>query len=427
MVRIDSGRPNRAKFLFALPEPLPSKTWGAFELRCATSTGRTAQDVLPPSPHPSGTTYKWIGDWRQLPPLPPMLNKLWLTELHQDSKSPTPPASGNLPELEALVLKRDPSCGYDEWIKIGMAIHHETEGSEEGFALWDQWSNKSDKYPGIGQIRTHWQSFGRSTTPVTADSLRRTEVAGPGEFDFLPPELPKSNPFRFLSCPELFDRPEPEWLVSDILPQRGLGCFWGQPGSGKTFLAVDIAATVAANSHWRGEPVKTPGKVLYIAAEDDNGVQIRLRSAFAVRALGDTTIRVLPTSPVFTAPKQSEALLEALREEGKCSTVIVDTLAAVTPGADENSSKDIGPLIAFCRKIEQLTGALVILVHHSRKDGDSIRGSSSLHAAFDVEWKVSDEKTHREVYISKMKNGEAYKSYAFNISPVGKSCVVEWA
>lgn len=454
MVRIDSGRPNRAKFIFALPVPLASKTFagGAFELRCSTSTGRTAQDVLPPSPHPSGTTYKWVGDWRQLPLLPPELTILWMSELQPaDSKSQILPTSSNtdnvsvqksrdLAELEALVSKRDPSCGYDEWIKIGMAIHHESDGNDAGFALWDAWSNKSDKYPGIGQLRAHWQSFGRSATPVTADTLRRTEVAGVDEFDFLElrDDSPKLNPFRFLSCPELFQRPEPEWLISEALPQKGLGCFWGQPGSGKTFLAVDIAISVAAGSHWRGSPVKTPGKVLYIAAEDDNGVQVRLRSAFARNGLSDTAIRVLPTSPVFTSTKQSDALLESIRGEGKSSLVFVDTLAAVTPGADENSSKDIGPLVSFCRKIEHATGALVILVHHSRKDGDEIRGSSSLHAAFDVEWKVTDEKTHREIRISKMKNGEANKSYAFSLSLIGlnepdadgnvrTSCTVEWA
>lgn len=437
MVRIDSGRPNRAKFIFALPEPLPSKSFcgGAFELRCATTTGRTAQDVLPPSPHPSGTTYKWVGDWRNLSPLPDVLRSLWEAELAGNCAVTDKASSAELAELEALVLKRDPSCGYDEWIKVGMAIHHETGCSDAGFALWDDWSNKSDKYPGIGQLKAHWQSFGRSATPVTADSLRRTDVAGVGEFDFLAPEPPQPNPFRFLSCrDELFRRPKPNWLIPGILPQRGLGCFWGQPGSGKTFLAVDIAVSVATNSHWRGASVKNPGRVLYIAAEDDNGVQIRLESAFASRGLRDTAIRVLPTSPVFTSAKQSETLLEAIRGEGKASLVFVDTLAAVTPGADENSSKDIGPLIAFCRKIEQVTGAMVILIHHSRKDGDSIRGSSSLHAAFDVEWKISDEKTHREMYISKMKNGEAYKSYAFNLSPVAvdidediTSCVVEWA
>ena len=173
MVRIDSGRPNRAKFLFALPEPLPSKSFGAFELRCATSGGKTVQDVLPPSPHPSGTTYKWVGDWRQLPALPETLKALWLDV--QKSADVHETRIPDVSELEALLSKRDPSCGYDEWLKIGMVVHHETNG--EGFALWDRWSSKGKNYKGTEDLRSHWQSFGRSDHPVTIDTLRKNDVA----------------------------------------------------------------------------------------------------------------------------------------------------------------------------------------------------------------------------------------------------------
>jgi hypothetical protein len=429
MVRIDSGRPNRAKFLFALPEPLTSKTFanGAFELRCATSTGRTAQDVLPPSPHPSGTTYKWVGDWRNLPPLPEELKKLWESELQANSVVPIQAYSADLGELEALVLKRNPSCGYDDWIKIGMAIHHETEGSQDGFALWDGWSNKSDKYPGIEQLRTHWQSFGRSSTPITADSLRRTDTATTDEFDFLAPTTPERPPFQFMSLPELFNRPEPDWLIPGILPQKGLGSFWGQPGSGKTFLAVDIALTVAMKSHWRGTRVKKGGKALYIAAEDDSGVQVRFNSGLRARGSMDAPVRVLPAAPVFTSPKQAEALLKVIEAEGPQAITFVDTLAAVTPGADENTGKEMGPFIAFCKRIENVTGGIVILIHHDGKSpGKGPRGWSGLHGAFDVEWTVIDEKTHREMTITKMKSAPTGKGYVFHLAPVGKSCIVEW-
>ncbi len=86
-VRIDSGRPGRAKLLYRLPEgmaPLTTrKVKGRdgrmlLEFRCAG-----AQDVLPPTQHPSsGKTYAWAGagDWRQLPELPEKLRRLWVIE-----------------------------------------------------------------------------------------------------------------------------------------------------------------------------------------------------------------------------------------------------------------------------------------------------------------------------------------------------------
>jgi putative DNA primase/helicase len=85
-VQIRSGRPNRAKAMYRLPEPLPSvvvKGEGgdtALELRCASAGGLTVQDVLPPSIHPdTGQPYVWAGagDWHAIPDIPAPLHLLW--------------------------------------------------------------------------------------------------------------------------------------------------------------------------------------------------------------------------------------------------------------------------------------------------------------------------------------------------------------
>ena len=432
MVQIISGNPNHAKLLFKLAEPLPSKTFGggAFELRCSTTGGKSVQDVLPPSPHPSGTTYQFVGDWRKLPPLPDALKTLWLDEIKTAAPLAESP-SGNLLELAAILSKYDPDAGYDEWIRFGMAAHHESGGSEAGLAIWDEFSSPSDKYPGIAQLRQHWVSFGRSATPVTIDSLRKHDIATADEFDIVaevPAEKKPKSEFRFLDLDELFARPAPDWLIPGVLPQRGIGSFWGQPGSGKTFLAVDIALSVALGQSWRGQPTRQGG-ILYIAAEDDSGVQARLFSGLATRGACKAPIRVLPTAPTLTSAEHSNALLRAVSAEGPQAITFVDTLAAVTTGADENSGKDMGQLIAICQKIHKLTNGLVILIHHEGKStGKGLRGWSGLHGAFDVEWEVIENKDEalREMKISKMKNAPAGGKYSFQLIPVGESCVVEW-
>lgn len=63
----------------------------------------------------------------------------------------------------------DPDCDYDTWVQCGMAIHHTTSG--QGFELWNDWSNRSAKYPGRGQLDRHWHSFGKSANPVTVRTL----------------------------------------------------------------------------------------------------------------------------------------------------------------------------------------------------------------------------------------------------------------
>lgn len=63
----------------------------------------------------------------------------------------------------------DPDCTYDDWIAIGMAIHHGTNG--HGFELWRQWSDTGSKYPGTNVLERHWHSFGKSANPVTLGTL----------------------------------------------------------------------------------------------------------------------------------------------------------------------------------------------------------------------------------------------------------------
>lgn len=61
---------------------------------------------------------------------------------------------------------------YDDWIKFGMALHHETDGSPEGLRLWDEWSSQSAKYV-HGSCSKHWRSFGKnaSLAPVTGQFI----------------------------------------------------------------------------------------------------------------------------------------------------------------------------------------------------------------------------------------------------------------
>ncbi len=51
-----------------------------------------------------------------------------------------------------------PDCARDDWIKVGMALHHETGGSPEGLACWHDWSKGSYKYDRAETDR-QWKSF----------------------------------------------------------------------------------------------------------------------------------------------------------------------------------------------------------------------------------------------------------------------------
>ncbi|MDE8651434.1 phage/plasmid primase, P4 family [Novosphingobium album (ex Liu et al. 2023)] len=105
-VEIDSGRENRGKLLYRLPEGIPpvrtlqiKNAAGdmILEFRCADGGGNSVQDVLPPSIHPdNGQPYRWggPGDWRKLPVIPAALLKVWTDEL---AKGPAKKSEANAP------------------------------------------------------------------------------------------------------------------------------------------------------------------------------------------------------------------------------------------------------------------------------------------------------------------------------------------
>lgn len=57
---------------------------------------------------------------------------------------------------------------YDAWLRVGMAIYHQTEG--QGFKTWVKWSEKSPKHD-IKHMRVKWRSFGGRNNPVTMASI----------------------------------------------------------------------------------------------------------------------------------------------------------------------------------------------------------------------------------------------------------------
>ena len=71
--------------------------------------------------------------------------------------------------IATLLGHCNPSCGYAEWVSIGMAVHHCLAGG--GFELWDSWSAGGSKYNGSGDLQKHWHSFGKTATPVGYGTL----------------------------------------------------------------------------------------------------------------------------------------------------------------------------------------------------------------------------------------------------------------
>lgn len=67
-------------------------------------------------------------------------------------------------KIESALAFINPSCGYEDWIKVGMAIHSEL--GESGFGVWDYWSGRAENYPGDRELMTHWRSFNAGSITI---------------------------------------------------------------------------------------------------------------------------------------------------------------------------------------------------------------------------------------------------------------------
>ena len=342
-------------------------------------------------------------------------------------------------QIEQGLEHLDPDTGHDEWLQIGMALHHETRG--EGFDYWCDWSERGAKFPGRDILRQRWDTFGKGGGPVVTGksfvhlanehgaSLSGSAPATAADFEVMVAETVeaakaegKALRFQFEPAHTFASATAAPWIVKGVLPQAGLAVIYGASGAGKSFVVLDLVLAIARGLPWRGRKVKQ-GRVAYVAAEGADGFRKRL-AAYAQHHkvdLVDVPMGVLNGAPNLMDVKDAKDLAAGVLAAGESTTVIVvDTLAQTTPGANENAGEDMGKALGHCKRLHELTGALVVLIHHSGKDqARGARGWSGLRAAADAEIEVvRTESGQRSLRLSKAKDGEDGLEWGFALDVV---------
>ncbi len=230
--------------------------------------------------------------------------------------------------------------------------------------------------------------------------------------------------FRVLSIPELLQRPRATWLIRNVLPRSGVAMVYGESGSGKSFFVLEMAAAIARGLQWRNRKVETSHPVVYVCAEGEDDFRNRVHAYCEYNGLQDFPVGVIPDSPNLLMQADVKDLLTSIRAFGKVSMIVLDTLAQVMPGANENSGEDMGRALAHCKALHRATGALVLLVHHSGKDtSKGARGWSGLRAAVDAEIEVErfgdgNFDDPRIARVTKLKGGRDGEEFGFRLGLV---------
>ncbi len=208
--------------------------------------------------------------------------------------------------------------------------------------------------------------------------------------------------------------PPVEFAVEAVLPVQGVGVVYGPPQSGKSALVLSLVDALSHGKRWFDREVKQLG-VWYGALEGQSGLRQRV-DALEVHAGAP-----LPKSAKFLFDALNlmneddvAALKTKIRAHGGADVLVIDTLACAMAGGDENSSRDMGKVVAAAKELQTLTGGLVLIVHHTGKDASrGMRGHSSLLAALDVAIHVQRFDDHRTWTLTKARDAEDGVAGAF--------------
>ena len=222
---------------------------------------------------------------------------------------------------------------------------------------------------------------GRTVAQILEAALRRLDAAAP------------STGLDYVSAADLDDADQAfdDEIVEGVLCRSTMAVFYGDSNSGKTFAAVDLAASVALGSQWLGHRCEA-GLVIYLASEAPASVELRLRAYqrhHGVRVPGLVIVR----SPInlFDGHADVAAVLKLVRDVEdklgmKVSLIVGDTLARIAAGANENTSEDMGVVITNADRIRSGTGATFLWIAHCGKDAaKGMRGWSGTRAFIDTE------------------------------------------
>jgi hypothetical protein len=222
-------------------------------------------------------------------------------------------------------------------------------------------------------------------------------------------------------------------LVPGLVPKRGIGLIVGRYGTGKSFFGIDWGKRLGSGEEWFGRQLEKIG-VVYIAAEAGDTFK---RRVLALKPTSDCALGIIFSPIDFGKELSAEvselsgriiAANEANMLGAPIKMIFVDTLAR-SGLKNENDSEAMNNLITNCDMLGEVTGAIVVGIHHAGWAENRSRGHSSLPAAIDFEITISGDDDIRTAEITKSRDGVTGEKMFFRLQPVDvtadiSSCII---
>ncbi len=238
--------------------------------------------------------------------------------------------------------------------------------------------------------------------------------------------VPFRLPWRTLGA--LRDRPPVKEVVAGHLMEGNLVLPYGPSESAKSFVGVGLTCCVASGTPWHGHAVQQ-GAAFYVAAE--GGAQIVKRfDAWCDYHKVDpaslaNSLLILDRPVNLLDPEESTAFVfDIVSDRPTPRLVVLDTLAQLMTGGDENTGRDMSRVLAIANRIRTDTGACVLLIHHTGHDRSRERGHTSLRGAADTAMKITKDGDLVTLECDKQRDCERFAPLRFRLEPHLDSCIL---
>lgn len=225
------------------------------------------------------------------------------------------------------------------------------------------------------------------------------------------------------------------WLWPGRIPRGKLTMLCGDPGLGKSFLTMDLAAWVTSRLDFpdAASPLREPGSVLILSAEDDPSDTIRPR----IEAAGGDVNRVMVVEGVrhrhesgdisrdgVALDRDVEAIEQALSNMERPRLVIVDPISAYMGTTDSHNNSQVRSVLARLAECAMRFGPAIVCVSHLAKSSQQVKavyrqmGSLAFTAAARIVWQVAKmpgEESKRALLLVKSNLASVSRGLGFEV------------
>jgi hypothetical protein len=375
--------------------------------------GIGGQVLAPPTIHPNGKPYQWLNG-HSIEERKPADMPLWMVLLLTAKAEPATPPTPNTPP--SLLLEEDgPAsryCAATTWPELlrqdGWTLAHTDQTGES------HWVRPGKDIREGTSATTGWQ--GKDIIRVFTTSITNLPAGAYTRFGYtaamhhgndrsafakkllqegkalVPVEQPSKTDNILINWTDFWNQsfPAEDWLIEPIIPRNQLVVIFAPGGTGKSLLALYIAAALATGKEIFAEP-KPPTNVLYMDYEMSQAVLYERLTAMGYNKDTDLTrlhYASLPPIGSLDKPEGAKQICDLARA-CQAELVIIDTFARAVEGA-ENDADTVRNFYRWTAINLKQEGRSLMRIDHAGKDlKKGARGTSAKNDDVDLVWQMT--------------------------------------